>query len=70
MKTPRYARKERSQIISPVASARDRYSASADDLETVFCFLIFYVIGEFPSLMKQPVRDFLVVGHAPQSESQ
>lgn len=46
------------------------YSASADDTETVACFLVFQETGELPSMMKYPVNDHLEKGHPPQSESQ
>ena len=46
------------------------YSASAEDNETVACFLDFQEIGLPPMVMKYPLTDFLVVGQAAQSESQ
>ena len=48
----------------------ERYSASADESETVACFLDFQEIGLPPIVMKYPLTDRRVVGHAAQSESQ
>jgi len=69
-KTPNEARKSLTHTSSLTADVRERYSASADDRETVVCFLVFQDIGEPPSLIKYPVRDRREIGHAPQSESQ
>lgn len=44
-----------------------RYSASADDLEMVDCFLALHETKESPKKMQKPVVDFLESGHAPQS---
>ncbi|KAL4557732.1 hypothetical protein LXL04_035920 [Taraxacum kok-saghyz] len=48
----------------------DLYSASAEDKETVCCFLDFHAIGLPPNKMKYPLTDLLVKGQAAQSESQ
>ena len=48
----------------------EQYSVSADERETVACFLVFHEIGAPPRVTKYPVKDLLVTGHAPQSESQ
>ena len=58
------------QISSLVTVAVDLYSTSAKDQDTVLCFFIFYEIGESPSVIKYPVKEHLVIGQAPQSESQ
>lgn len=46
------------------------YSASAELLETVVCFLAFHETNELPTLIIYPVTDFLVRGHIAQSTSQ
>lgn len=46
------------------------YSASADDRETVDCFLAFQDIKEVPNVTQYPVSDWRVVGQAPQSASE
>ncbi|KAJ0754024.1 hypothetical protein HanPI659440_Chr09g0342361 [Helianthus annuus] len=56
-------------IISQVAEHMARYSASAEDRETVFCFLLFHDTKELPRKMQKPVTDLLVSTHFPQSES-
>jgi hypothetical protein len=48
----------------------DLYSASAEDLEMVCCFLDFQDTKESPRKRQKPVTDFLVSGHAAQSASQ
>jgi hypothetical protein len=53
-----------------VACANARYSASEEDLETTFCFLLFQLINDLPKKKQRPVVDLLVSGHAPQSESE
>ena len=45
------------------------YSASVEDLETVFCFLDFQQTREEPMRIQKPVTDLLVSGHLAQSES-
>jgi hypothetical protein len=45
------------------------YSASADDLEIVLCFLDFHEIKESLIKTQYPVIGLLVSGHAAQSES-
>ena len=47
----------------------DLYSASADDLETVCCFLDFLEIRESPRKTQKLVNDLLVSGHEAQSAS-
>lgn len=47
-----------------------RYSAYAEDLETVVSFFVFHYIKEFSSLIQYPVTDLLVMGQVPQTESQ
>ena len=54
---------------SRLTSCIARYSTSADEHETVSCFLVCHEIGEEPSCMIHPVSDRLVRGHAAQSES-
>lgn len=48
----------------------DLYSASAEDNETVTCFLYFQDIGESPNNMKMPLTLLLVIGQDARSESQ
>jgi len=50
--------------------AIERYSASAEDLKMVVCFLDFQEISDSPKKMQKPVTDLLVSGHLAQSESQ
>jgi hypothetical protein len=59
-----------SRDISQVTAAIDRYSASADDLDTVCCFLDFQDIKESPRKTQNPVTDLLESGQPVQSESQ
>ncbi|KAJ0600924.1 hypothetical protein HanRHA438_Chr03g0124281 [Helianthus annuus] len=47
-----------------------RYSASAEDRETIDCFFDFQDIGAPPKRSKYPVRDLRVKGQPSQSESQ
>ncbi|PHU14574.1 hypothetical protein BC332_15779 [Capsicum chinense] len=60
----------RSKTSSIVVAAKLMYSASAELLDTVDCFLDFHEIKEFPIFTAYPVTDFLVRGHAAQSTSQ
>ena len=60
----------RNQVTSQQAAAMERYSASALDRETVFCFLDFQEINEFPRNIQYPVVDRRVSGHLAQSASQ
>lgn len=46
-----------------------RYSASAEDRETMYCFNVFQESGEPPSIMNQPVRECRVAGHVFQLAS-
>ena len=47
----------------------DLYSASADDLETVTCFLVFHEMGECPKKTSLPHNEQRVRGQLAQSES-
>ena len=64
------AKKDLIQSKSLVTVAIALYSASADERDTVVCFLVLQEMGDPPKEMKYPLMDFLVKGHAPQSESQ
>ena len=57
-------------MISETTAAMLLYSASAELLLTVYCFLDFQDMIEFPSFTKYPNTDLLVLGHDAQSESQ
>ena len=59
--------KDWSQVSSHVALAIALYSASAEDLETVCCFLDFQDIKELPRNTQKPKMDLLVSGQVPQS---
>ena len=59
-----------SHVNSQVIEVIDLYSASAEDLETVVCFLLFQEIRDLPKKTKYPVTDRLVEMHPPQSASQ
>ena len=63
--TPKDARRDLSQINSLVTMAMARYSASADDRETVVCFFVFHEIGDRPMVTKYPVSERRVRGQAP-----
>ena len=63
-------RSDFSQDISHVTTAIDRYSASADDLDIVCCFLDFHDIKESPRKTQNLVTDLLESGQPVQSESQ
>ena len=45
------------------------YSASAEERDTVCCFLVFHEMGDLPKKTSQPVRDRRDIGQAAQSES-
>jgi len=47
-----------------------RYSASAVDLETVFCFLVFQETKNDPKKTQYPINDLAIIWHEPQSASQ
>jgi hypothetical protein len=47
----------------------DIYSASAEEQDTVCCFLVFQEIGELPRSTNQSVMEHLVKGQLAQSES-
>ena len=64
------ANKTINQITYNVALAMLLYSASAELLDMVLCFLDFQDINEFPSLTTKPLTDFLVMGKVGQSASQ
>ena len=49
--------------------AIERYSASAEDRDTICCFLVFQEIGETPRETNQPVRERRVNGQPAQLES-
>jgi len=67
---PRAARKALIHINSLFTVGMARYSASADDLDTVLCLFVLQDTGDPPIVTKYLVSDLLVRGHAPQSESQ
>ena len=56
-------------ISSLVTAAEALYLASAEDLETVACFLDFQEIIESPRKIKKPLTDLLVSRHDLQSAS-
>ncbi|KAK4711461.1 hypothetical protein R3W88_005974 [Solanum pinnatisectum] len=58
------------QMISATALAILMYSASAELLLIVCCFLDFQDIRESPSFTIYPITDFLVLRQVAQSESQ
>jgi len=58
------------QMISVTVVAMLLYSASAELLETIDCFLDFHDTTEIPNLIKYSVTDFLVRGQDAQSASQ
>ena len=60
----------RNQVTSQKAAAIERYSAFALDRETVFCFLVFQEINEFPRNIQYHVVDRRVPGHLAQFSSQ
>ena len=53
------------QVNSKQVFAIARYSASADDLDTLVCFLDFQEIIEFPRKMQNPEIDRLEVRQPP-----
>lgn len=66
----RSQRTETSQTSSQVVVAIVLYSASADDLDTVGCFLDFQEIKESLRKKQQPAMDLRVSGQVAQSESE
>jgi hypothetical protein len=50
--TPNELRNDFNQINSHVALAIERYSASAEERDTVGCFFVFQEIGDPPSITK------------------
>lgn len=61
---------EDNQTISHVAFAIDLYLASADDLDTMCCFLDFQEINESPKNTQKPETECRVSGQMAQSESE
>ena len=59
-----------SQVNSKQVFVTARHSASADDLDTLVCFLDFQGIIEFPRKMQNLEINGLEVRQPPQSESQ
>ncbi|GKD76240.1 hypothetical protein Tco_1334522, partial [Tanacetum coccineum] len=57
-------------ITSHVTEANAMYSASAKDLDTTDCFLLFQVMAELPINTIKRVTDLLVALHFAQSESE
>ncbi|CAL8988629.1 unnamed protein product [Prunus brigantina] len=55
---------------SQVRDAMDLYSDSAEERDTIDCFLLFQDMGAPPRKMQNPVTDRLVVGQLAQSASQ
>ena len=55
---------------SQLVVAIELYSASADERDTVGCFLVFQETGERPNIIKYMVRERRVKGQVAQSESQ
>jgi hypothetical protein len=66
--------KSRSKAINQVSSheqeAMERYSASADERETVCCFFDFHEMREAPRKTQKPVVERRVSKHPAQSLSQ
>ncbi|KAJ0890595.1 hypothetical protein HanRHA438_Chr09g0425581 [Helianthus annuus] len=56
-------------ITSQAAAHINLNSASAEDLDTVACFLLFQGTKDLPKKTQNPVTDFLVLTHFAQSES-
>ena len=68
--TPKSPRSCCSQINSLAAVAIARYSASADDFDTVVCFLDFQEIRDSPKKTQSPVMERRESWHVPQSASE
>lgn len=68
--TPMSENKPVIQTISQEVVAMALYSASAEDLQTVLCFLVPQDTKESPNLIQKPVSDLRVIGQDAQSESQ
>ena len=60
---------ELSSILPHKQQQPARYSASAEDLDTVFCFLDLQDTNELPKKTQYPVVDLRVSGQSAQSES-
>lgn len=67
--TPRLWSKARSYLSLAVMLAIERNSTSADERDTVYCFLVFQEIGEEPRNTIQPESECCVNGQLAQSES-
>ena len=61
--------RKRIHVILQLAVAMARYSASAEERDTVVRFLDYQEIKESPSMVQNPVVECLVIGQLPQSES-
>jgi hypothetical protein len=71
IETWRYLCKEKTHISSQQATVIVRYSASANEQDTVCCFLDFQDIRESPwNKQQNPITYFLVSGQPAQSASQ
>lgn len=62
-------RRKSNQTISHTTTAIELYSASANDLETIFCFLDFHETKESPKKIQKPIINLLVSGPDAQSTS-
>lgn len=54
-------------MISLLADDIERYSSSAEDLETIACFYHFQEIGDVQRHIHQPIVDLRVSGQPAQS---
>ena len=61
--------KPRSHLISLIAAASEYSSASQDDCDTTFCFLLAQLTGSPFTMVTQPVIDLRSVWSLPQSAS-
>ncbi|CAL9026970.1 unnamed protein product, partial [Prunus brigantina] len=68
--TCRSCKRYRNQVSSQLVAAIEWYSAYADDLETVTCFLLFNDMSDLPRKIQYPITKRLVKGHRAQSTSQ
>ena len=60
LETPSSSNRRTTHVTSIAAKVVARYLASAEDLETVFCFFNFHMIGKFPNKRMYPVTERLV----------
>ena len=67
--TPNSQRRQRSQMISALADDIARYSALAEDFDTMVCFLHFHEIRDSPRNIHQPVANLWQSGQLAQSAS-